>query len=196
MGRLFILIAKMSLYKLTILFVLSVGISSCSGLNLPKGEVKPITLHFSGTFSNQLDRSKWSGEEPTILELFNIDDTTKHVVHLRFIDYQHLHITAWDSSNVRNISEWTFKGKFKRRGYFEIYHYKNNFCVPLVYRQRVYDKIRMALSPNSDLIIRNETDESKYVFFIKTEVGLTLLENATFFYKPVPHPEYVIPENQ
>ena len=173
--------------RLVITVFVIVNISSCrSGLNLPKSETKPIALSLNDTFYNLCYAKKWSREDVSILQLFNIPvDSAYQLVYLSFIDHKHLRVVAIDSNNISDKQEWVFEGKFKRRGYFKIKLYNYSFFIPFFYQQSIFDKIRLGLTPEENLIIRNDTDHSVYVAINGNAVGPAIGTNATFFFRTV-----------
>ena len=162
-------------------------LNSCgSGLHIPKDEAKPIVISLSDTFYNGCHASKYSDLRPSILELFNIsDDSTYQVVHFSFVDHKHLRLVAIDSVNPENKKEWVFKGKFKKPGYFKIKLYNYSFFIPFLYEQHVYDKIRIGLTVDNSLVIRNDTDKSVAINLNGKKGGPTLINSDTFFFKAV-----------
>jgi len=133
-----------------------------------KSQVKYFDNHFSATICNHA--FKVHGRRygsPSMLGLLEIQDEITDSVLMRFNDNSELELTYKDNDTLKTK---VFKGQFAEKGYYEIFlRYKKNEIphgFPIIYGNNNINRIRMALTIESDLVVDNMWDEAANIFII------------------------------
>ena len=164
--------------KTIILFALIYLFSSCgTGLKISKSKYKQIDNNFSGTFVNQPSESKGRNYDPTILKLFEIYNVKADSVYLKFNEDGKLLVIFHDSLHTRTE---IFEGRFRKKGYYEIYLRKKRIYIPLIYSSVNVYRIRIASTIESNLVIDNLSQQNGNIFLLAGGFR----DRTQFFFKP------------
>jgi hypothetical protein len=165
--------------KTVIISIIAFTLASCGTMNyFPTSDFAKINgiNDLQGYYSNQSDAEKNSGivsfisnnpykyHRGSLLWLFNIQDTTDAV-----------YITPTENRNEIKLiyhsetaeQEQVFNGKMKRK-FFEIYHRKEQFFIPLIISNVDNNRIRIGKSKDGKLLIRDYVEKSGSILLIGT----------------------------
>ena len=145
--------------------------SSCgNGLQIKKRNFKKMNTAFSGKFINGSVRSKKSSaipfrstdtsaaDERTISSLLFLSDmlvSNADTVYLKLDANENLKVTYRDSLHV--VRTEIFEGKLRKKGFYEIYLFKERIeippVIPIIYGKVNIGRLRIGLTKNNNLII-------------------------------------------
>jgi len=144
--------------------------SSCgTGLRVSKVDFKKINTSFSGTFINNSFKTKTRTAIPglstdisnesktTIASLLKLHDVLKsqtNPITFKINADKNLVVTYIDSLHIQKTK--VFKGKLRKRGYYEYFHYKERVEIPplfpIIYGEAHISRLRFGFS-NNNLVI-------------------------------------------
>lgn len=156
---------------LIICFIL---VSCGSGLiGVKTSDIKAFDSNFSGDFKHLSYKDKYrnsgsySHRNVDMLSLFNIEDKNIKSVNISFSKDQLLIVKYADSSGIKSK---TFHGKFTKRGFYQVYHAKENLEIPplfpIIYSKTYISRIRISLSSNNDLLIDDYYESGGNIFIL------------------------------
>ncbi len=145
------------------------SLSSCgTGLQISKSKVMYFDNRFSAFVDNTAFKAKASRYgSPSLLGLFEIPHLSPDSVCIKFAPTQELVLQYWENGQKK---EKSFKGQFKRKGYYEIFldNYKKEIppLFPIFFSSYNINRIRLAQMQNGDLIIDNRWNQSGNIFLL------------------------------
>jgi hypothetical protein len=143
---------------------------SCgTGMKIKKNNFKQINSHFSGTFnlySNSYNTKYHSNQKIKLLSLFNIDTLNNSKVEKVTIKFDKENDLIISYENFWGTETKFFNGKFKKKGYYEVFLRKERIIIPLFYTVINVDRLRIGLAKNGDLIIDSYGNHSAMIFLM------------------------------
>lgn len=169
-----------------IFMALLVLLASCgTGLKISKSDFNPIERGFSKSFANQSFKTSksitGSTTGPKLLELFGVSETEAELVILTFKN-DSLELTYIDKSVVKTQS---FQVKHKHKGYLETLSVNKKIQIPpflpFLYSNVNFNRMRIGLTTNGELIVDNKWEKSGNVFIFMGGAG----GRTQYFFKPL-----------
>lgn len=152
-----------------LLFVLiSALVCSCgSGFKTSKRNVRAVTSFYSGSVSNHPYKVMQTNQlNKSLLELFEVYDSAQSRISLSF-NKNELLLTYLAQGKPKTLA---FKGKFTRRGYYEVYLRNKRTeippFVPVFYSQVDVKRIRLILTPENDLLVDDSWQRTGNIFIL------------------------------
>jgi hypothetical protein len=153
------LCSSMLLVSLLTMILYSCG----SSRRINKSDITPIGNYYSATFNNQsyspegkhyIPKGSWP--DLSILGYFEILNANADKVSISFDSIGQIVLRSYSDSLLTKTQ--SFKGRFTRQGYYEIFLRKEKVeippLIPILYSRRDIYRLRIARSKNNDLIIQ------------------------------------------
>ena len=156
-------------YVHIVIFLLSVFfLSSCNTrFNIKKSKVKYFDKHFSGTFENKPYKLPKRNGDTSLLYIFYIRQVNSNKINIDFADSTTIKLSYEDNENLVQES---FKGVFKKKGYFEIFFTKKRLEIPplfpIIYSNVDIYRIRLAVTNEGELLIDQFWNRSGNIFIL------------------------------
>ena len=152
-------------------FVLTTLLISCgTGMKIPSEKILNIDSEFRGSFSNishKVTTKNGIEKNSDILTLLNIVNNKSDSISVRFSSKNELAVTY---NGILGKSTEYFKGKFSKRGYFEIYLKKKNIQIPplfpIIYSKTDINRLRINLTKENTLIIDKYFSRGGNIFLL------------------------------
>jgi len=152
-----------------IISCLFIFVSCGTGLKVSKANYKKMDINFSGAFINSSFKTKTGTAIPglstdisnesktTIASLLRLSDVKKSQtdpIIFKLNTDKNLVVTYVDSLQIQKTK--VFKGKLRKRGYYEYFHYKERVEIPplfpIIYGEVHISRLRFGFS-NNNLVI-------------------------------------------
>jgi hypothetical protein len=151
----------------TIIVACTIAYGCGSGLKVSRKDLKPLPPGFSGTFHAQPVHTPHKRRPgPNLLHPFELIATSLDTVQLS-ITAEGLLTLNYREGGARTEQ---FMGTFSKRGYFEVYTRKEIKevppLVPIIHGRRVVNRIRIALSTDSSLVLDHKWENSGNIFLL------------------------------
>ncbi|MBO9202432.1 MULTISPECIES: hypothetical protein [Niastella] len=155
---------------LLIIMLTALFLCSCStGLNVRKSKIVYFNKEFTGTFDNNAyDVNGRRYGSPTLLGLFERYNEKADSVSILFDTSGRLELTFMDS--LGTVKSEKFKGSFGKKGYYQVYLRNDKIEIPpvfpIIFGKHNINRVRLACTPEGNLIIDNQWNESGNIFLL------------------------------
>ena len=155
--------------RIFLTLIISFLLISCgTGLKTPQEKLSRIDSNFKGTLVNTSHKKNLKNKvffNTDILTLFNLKDKKSDSVSISFTSNDELKLTYEDI--LGKTTEY-YKGKFSKKGYYEIYLRKKNIQIPpilhILYSNKDIYRLRINLTKEKELIIDSYSNIGGNVF--------------------------------
>ncbi len=138
-------------------------------MGIHKKDFSPIENTFKASFNNKsyFTKGRNYNHQTRILSAFELFDLNADVIHFHFDTNNKLVLTIKDSLGVKSEA---FNGKFKRKGYYEVFirKYKKEIppFIPIIYGIRHIKRLRIGLTKENDLVIDYKWEDYGSIFIL------------------------------